>query len=163
MENSIIGQVSAKPLYSLYNGLVQNLRTDSTVVYIPSFQRQVNQWDLETKQKFIGSLIYSGIPLTQPILLGKIVEDERLWLLDGLQRLSTVLDFVDCKFKITDPDTGEELSFADLDDKIQKKLRNTEVTVNTLNNIRDQERAYEIFLKANNGVPLNLFQKKEGV
>lgn len=76
--------------YDMSVGEVLNLYRDQEIVISPDFQR-LFRWDLPRKTRFIESLLL-GIPIP-PIF---VYQDENgLWeLIDGLQRLSTVLEFV---------------------------------------------------------------------
>lgn len=75
--------------YDMSVGEVMNLYRDSELIINPAFQR-LFRWDESQKTRFIESLLL-GIPIP-PIF---VVQDESgIWeLIDGLQRLSTVLEF----------------------------------------------------------------------
>ena len=73
--------------YEMSLGEIINLYKDEELVIDPVFQR-LYRWDDERKTRFIESLIL-GIPVP-PIFVYQ--RDNGVWeLIDGLQRLSTVL------------------------------------------------------------------------
>ncbi|MEM5341475.1 DUF262 domain-containing protein [Paraburkholderia azotifigens] len=75
--------------YDMSIGEVMNLYRDKELVINPEFQR-LFRWDETQKTRFIESLLL-GIPIP-PIFV--VQNDEGIWeLIDGLQRLSTVLEF----------------------------------------------------------------------
>lgn len=75
--------------YDMSIGEVMNLYRDNELTINPEYQR-LFRWDQTRKTRFIESLLL-GIPIP-PIF---VVQDEKgVWeLIDGLQRLSTVLEF----------------------------------------------------------------------
>lgn len=81
---------SAYQLYRKYNNGIIKLD--------PEFQREGNVWNLKQKSELIESIII-GIPL--PILYIKENVKGDWILIDGRQRLSTIFDFMDNKFALT--------------------------------------------------------------
>lgn len=76
--------------YEMSIGEVINLYQQSEITINPDFQR-LFRWDLLRKTRFIESLLL-GIPIP-PIFVYQ--EESGIWeLIDGLQRLSTVFEFV---------------------------------------------------------------------
>ena len=76
--------------YDMSVGEVMNLYRDGELTIDPVFQR-LFRWDLTRKSRFIESLLL-GIPIP-PIFVYQ--DPEGVWeLVDGLQRLSTILEFV---------------------------------------------------------------------
>ena len=76
--------------YEMSVGEVLNLYRDGEILISPDFQR-LFRWDISRKTKFIESLLL-GIPIP-PIFVYQDVNG--IWeLIDGLQRLSTIFEFV---------------------------------------------------------------------
>ena len=76
--------------YDMSVGEVMNLYRDRELTIDPDFQR-LFRWDLTRKSRFIESLLL-GIPIP-PIFVYQ--DPNGVWeLVDGLQRLSTILEFV---------------------------------------------------------------------
>lgn len=75
--------------YDMSVGEIMNLYRDKELVISPDYQR-LFRWDLSKKTRFIESLLL-GIPIP-PIFVHQ--DDEGIWeLIDGLQRVSTILEF----------------------------------------------------------------------
>ncbi|MEO2126847.1 MAG: DUF262 domain-containing protein [Christiangramia sp.] len=64
----------------------------------PDFQREGNVWSPKQKSELIESIII-GIPL--PILYVKENKSGEWFIIDGRQRLSTIFDFMDNKFQLS--------------------------------------------------------------
>lgn len=86
--------------YQMSVGEIVNMYKDSDFVINPDFQR-LFRWEIGQKSKFIESLLL-GIPLPSIFVFEK--EDSKWELIDGLQRVSTLLEFMG---DLKDPATGE--------------------------------------------------------
>lgn len=71
-------------------GEIINLYVDDEIIIRPEFQR-LFRWEIDQKSKFIESILI-GIPI--PPIFVQQLEDGRWEVIDGLQRLSTILEFV---------------------------------------------------------------------
>jgi len=80
-------------------GEVANMYTSSELNIIPEFQR-LFRWSGERKSNFVESILI-GIPIPPAFVFEK--EDGTWELIDGLQRISTVLEFMGV---LRDPDSG---------------------------------------------------------
>ena len=85
--------------YEMSVGEILNLYRDEEIVINPEYQR-LFRWKIDQKSKFIESLIL-GIPIP-PIFVFE-TEDGEWELVDGLQRLSTILEFSGL---LREPDSG---------------------------------------------------------
>lgn len=86
--------------YQLSIGEVVNMYKDGEFVINPDFQR-LFRWEIGQKSKLIESLLL-GIPLPSVFVFEK---DDSTWeLIDGLQRISTILEFMG---ELKDPATGQ--------------------------------------------------------
>lgn len=86
--------------YQLSIGEVINMYKDEELVINPDFQR-LFRWEIGQKAKLIESLLL-GIPLPSIFVFEK---DDSSWeLIDGLQRISTLLEFMG---ELKDPATGQ--------------------------------------------------------
>ena len=125
-----------------------------TVAY-PEFQRG-KVWSVRKKSEAIYSLLTIGLP--DLILLER--EDGKYWVLDGLQRISSIEDFykneyplkfdekishVDCKLK----EALEGKKFSDLPEELKERFLNAEIGVVIYSNIDSFEVAKEIFTRIN--------------
>ncbi len=71
-------------------GEIINLYDDGDIIIRPEFQR-LFRWEIDQKSKFIESILI-GIPI--PPIFVQQLDDGRWEVIDGLQRLSTILEFV---------------------------------------------------------------------
>src|SRR6188474_1917106 len=76
--------------YQLSIGEVVNMYKDNELVINPDFQR-LFRWEIGQKSKLIESLLL-GIPLPSIFVFER--EDSTWELIDGLQRISTLLEFM---------------------------------------------------------------------
>lgn len=75
--------------YDMSVGEIMNLYRDEELIISPDYQR-LFRWELSQKTRFIESLLL-GIPIP-PIFVHQ--DDDGVWeLIDGLQRVSTILEF----------------------------------------------------------------------
>ena len=88
--------------FSLTIGELINLYRDGDIVIDPDFQR-LFRWDIERKSRLIESILVR-IPLP-PIFVFEL-QTSRWEVIDGLQRLSTILEFTG---ELRDPDTRERI------------------------------------------------------
>jgi uncharacterized protein DUF262 len=86
--------------YQLSVGEIVNMYGDQELVINPDFQR-LFRWEIGQKSKLIESLLL-GIPLPSIFVFERA--DSTWELIDGLQRISTLLEFMG---KLRDPATGQ--------------------------------------------------------
>lgn len=86
--------------YQLSVGEIVNMYKDREFIINPDFQR-LFRWELGQKSRLIESLLL-GIPLPSIFVFER--EDSTWELIDGLQRISTLLEFMG---ELRDPSTGE--------------------------------------------------------
>lgn len=86
--------------YQMSIGEIVNMYRDEEIIINPDFQR-LFRWEIGQKSKLIESLLL-GIPLPSIFVFEK--EDGKWELIDGLQRISTLLEFMG---ELEDPATGE--------------------------------------------------------
>lgn len=153
--------------YDMSIGEVINLYKDDELKINPEFQR-LFRWDITRKTRFIESILL-GIP-TPPIFVFQ--DEEGKWeLIDGLQRLSTILEFCGAlkndEGKQVEPSTLEGTKFlpslADkrwqvwkegdlaIDKTLQLQIRRTRIRVEILLKESDQNAKYELFQRLNTG------------
>lgn len=111
----------------------------------PEYQRRIT-WNTKKRSKLIESLIIN-IPIP-PIFLYEYDYD-KYEIMDGLQRISTIIDFYDNKFKLSGLEEWSELNgkrYKDLPDKIKEGIDRRQIQVTTLlkESANDPERAEKI-------------------
>jgi hypothetical protein len=115
-------------------------------------------WDAERKSLFINSLI-EGYPVPAFYALDS-TEDDFLWLLDGKQRLGTVLAYLKEEFalskntpNINDVDIAG-LKFSELPEEFQDEIKNFGFNIWKFKNITELERD-QLFYRLNYGMALS--------
>lgn len=88
--------------YQMSVGEIINMYKEGEIVINPDFQR-LFRWEIGQKSKLIESLLL-GIPIPSIFVFEK--EDAKWELIDGLQRISTILEFLG---ELKDANTGEVL------------------------------------------------------
>jgi hypothetical protein len=85
--------------YQMSFGEIVNMYDNREIIIDPEFQR-LFRWDIGQKSKFVESLLL-GIPVPSIFVFEK--EDGSWELIDGLQRISTILEFMG---RLRSPDGG---------------------------------------------------------
>ena len=119
-------------------------------------QRPEGQWNKKVKTDLIDSLLrkYPVNPV-----YGIVESDGKLAIIDGVQRLSTIRDYIGDKFALSkDLDfiviNGEEKNLSGLDEDTQTELLNAELQVYRITDCTDQD-IREIFRRQNAGKALS--------
>jgi len=153
--------------YDMSIGEVINLYKDDELKINPEFQR-LFRWDLTRKTRFLESILLS-IPIP-PIFVFQ--DEEGNWeLIDGLQRLSTVLEFAgflkDHEGKKVKPSTLEGTNFLPslhnkrwqtwdegdeaINKTMQLQIKRARIRVEILLKESDENAKYELFQRLNTG------------
>lgn len=153
--------------YDMSLGEVMNLYKDGELRINPEFQR-LFRWDITRKTRFIESILL-GIPIP-PIFVFQD-KDGNWELIDGLQRLSTILEFTgilkDPEGKKVEPSTLEGTKFlpslsdkrwqvwvdgdAAIDKAMQMQVKRARIRVEILLKESDENAKYELFQRLNTG------------
>jgi hypothetical protein len=153
--------------YDMSLGEVMNLYKDDELKINPAFQR-LFRWDITRKTRFIESILLS-IPIP-PIFVFQD-KDGNWELIDGLQRLSTILEFSGIlknpEGKKVEPSTLEGTKFlpslADkrwqvwnegdsaVDKTMQMQIKRARIRVEILLKESDENAKYELFQRLNTG------------
>ncbi len=153
--------------YDMSIGEIINLYDEHELKIDPEFQR-LFRWDVTRKTRFIESILL-GIPIP-PIFVYQ--DDNGIWeLIDGLQRLSTILEFCgklkDGEGNRVEPSTLEGTKFLpSLTDKtwndwnntgtsiskiLQLQIKRARIRVEILLKESDENAKYELFQRLNTG------------
>lgn len=153
--------------YDMSIGEVVNLYRDDELRINPEFQR-LFRWDITRKTRFIESILL-GIPIP-PIFVFQ--DEEGKWeLIDGLQRLSTVFEFLgvlkNAKGERVEPSTLEGTKFLPslankrwqiwkegdlaIDKSLQLQIKRARIRVEILLKESDKNAKYELFQRLNTG------------
>ena len=140
-------------------GEIMNIYEDGDLIITPEYQRSY-RWKDEQKTKFIESILL-GIPIP-PIFVAE--DDDGKWeLVDGLQRISTILSFFGLllndkeknNFKLTQTDLTNNLlvgiSIKELPLKLKITLKRAVCRVEILRWDSKFDMRYELFSRLNTG------------
>lgn len=142
--------------------LSKSMEKDEILLY-HKLQRPEGQWNRKQKTDLIDSLL-RNYPINPTYA---IKENKTLSVIDGVQRLSCIRDFIDNKFALSkDMESvtinGEEkflagLKFKKLDDDVKDTILNAELQVYELTDCTEKD-VREMFRRQNTGKPLNVKQ-----
>ncbi|MEO3778167.1 DUF262 domain-containing protein [Micromonospora sp. B11E3] len=129
----------------------------------PDFQRQAGIWKAMAKSRLIESLLLR-IPL--PTFYAAEGEDETWAMVDGIQRLTTIAQFIEPEAVGSEPlrlvnleylgDEYNGKTFDDLPGRLQTRLRETELIVHLIRRGTPEEVKFNIFARINTGgLPLS--------
>ncbi|MBX6722982.1 MAG: DUF262 domain-containing protein, partial [Dactylosporangium sp.] len=138
---------------------ILDLIEDGDLELAPDFQRN-RVWKARQKSRLIESILLQ-IPL--PAFYFAEDADSKMRVVDGLQRLSTVLDFVrgtDVRqFPLADLEylkDEEGRRFAELQPALQRRINNTQIIAHVIDPTTPATVTYNIFKRLNTGgTPLN--------
>jgi hypothetical protein len=128
--------------------LANKMKSNEYVV--PDYQREFT-WEHERKSKFLESLIM-GLPI--PFIFFWEMEDGRLEIVDGSQRLRTIEEFLHKGLRLGELDQLTNVSyftFDDLPESRQRKIRNRSIRGIVLNEHADEAARLDMFERINTG------------
>ena len=130
----------------------------------PHFQRN-EVWTVQTKSKLIESFLASyPVP---PVILYKLKGVEQYWIIDGLQRISTIKEYFENEFNlIVKNEQYRGKKFKDLSQDAQNKLNNTFLNCIIVREISPQGDVflYNLFERLNTGsTALNAMEVRRAI
>jgi hypothetical protein len=148
--------------YNVANTIeVLKLKIDNNEIDLkPEFQRDF-VWDIVRASLFIDSLII-GLPIPS-IFLGKSKEDENFMVIDGQQRLKSAYYYMTGSFVVNNVPSIFTLkglkkrewdgkSYAELDEKFRKRIRNAVINTTIVEDIDTKPRVvHDLFHRLNTG------------
>ncbi len=117
----------------------------------PDFQRMAGIWSKERKSRLIESLLLR-IPI--PVFYVAADENEKWAVVDGLQRMSTIRDYVTNDFRLTQLEYLTKLNeffYRDLPRQMQRRISETQLVVNVIEPGTPEEVMFNIFHRINTG------------
>lgn len=135
---------------------IREIVKEKAVIRFDLAEQRNTVWKDEQKSLFIHTLVY-GYPF--PTAFAVSTNDGNIWMLDGKQRTTTVLSYVQNEFKLhknTPECLGVEIAgmyFKDLPEEFQNEILDSSFDIWELKNLTNAERA-EMFYRLNNGSAL---------
>ncbi len=140
----------------------KGLETDENDIFIPEYQREF-VWNQERQSKFIESVLI-GLPI--PYMFTADVAG-RLEIVDGTQRLRTLVNFISGELKLRDLVLLPKLNgfiYSNLQKVRQRKFLNTTIRMITLSDKSDEDVRLIMFERINTGSDiLKDMEKRKGI
>ena len=142
-------QIKIRTQHIVVAQLVERIRHDEIDLQ-PDFQRLHGIWSLDRKSRLIESLLLR-IPIPVFYVADK---SDTWWVIDGVQRMSTINDFVRGKFSLQRLQYLTQLhkhQYGDLARPFQRRISETQLIVNVIEEGTPEEVMFNIFLRINTG------------
>ena len=117
----------------------------------PDFQRQAGIWNDERKSRLIESLLLR-IPL--PVFYVAADESEKWSVVDGIQRMKTIYDYVTSKFPLKRLEYLTKLNGCTHDElrrPLQRRISETQLIVNVIESGTSPDVLFNVFRRINTG------------
>ena len=138
------------PIEVLVSKFTDKLENDEAEIYIPDYQREMI-WPNKNKSRFIESILLN-LPI--PYLFCADDDDGRTEIIDGSQRMRTIVEFYQNGFELRNLELLTELNgfrFSDLPEKRQRRVKKKTIRLIELTNDMDEEARRQMFDRLNTG------------
>lgn len=137
------------------NSIISRIENDG-INLKPKFQRKAGVWPPQRRSRFIESLLLR-IPI--PVFYVASDQDENWAVVDGLQRMTTISDYMAGEFPLRNLEyltQFNKLKYADLPPPMQRRINETQLVMNIIEWQTPEEVKFNIFHRINTGgMPLN--------
>jgi len=146
---------------------IEHLISKNRINFDPSYQRGF-VWKKPQKELFVDSLLL-GYDIPKVYFHENENNNYKFDVVDGQQRLLTISEFLSGKFKLpqeSDPIEDEEIAdkyFQELSDDLQMEILNKTLDIVVLNSGYSQDDIEDMFLRYQNGEPLNAAEKRKAI
>ena len=143
-------KIKVRPVNILVEQLVSRIRHDE-INLAPDFQRLQGIWTSKDQCRLVESLLLK-IPL--PVFYVAADKEENWAVVDGLQRMSTIYDYVRGDFALSDLEYLTRLKgkkYDDLNRPMQRRINETQLVVNVIEPETPDEVMFNIFRRINTG------------
>lgn len=120
---------------------------DEEIDLNPFYQRDL-VWTKKQKLAYIMAIFEKGIE-TKPTFIINVVKNPRIEVLDGKQRITTLLDFIEDKIKLENGKVFSELNEEDKKTILFHQIRYTRIIKQGYNNDLTDKEKVELFLEIN--------------
>jgi len=134
----------------LVQEFVSGLEDDRANIYIPDYQREL-VWSQNQKSRFIESILLN-LPI--PYIFCADDDDGRTEIVDGSQRVRTLVEYYQNQFELQDLKILTNLNgfkFSDLPDKRQRRVSKKSIRMIELTSDMDEEARRQMFDRLNTG------------
>lgn len=142
---------------------LKGIEDDENDIFIPEYQRKF-VWKTDRQSKFIESILL-GLPI--PYIFTADTGDGRLEVVDGSQRLRTIVAFLENNLKLKELEILDELNdltFKDLIKSRQRKFNNSTIRMIALSDKSDDDVRFMMFERINTGSDtLKDMEKRKGI
>ncbi|MGB1205168.1 MAG: GmrSD restriction endonuclease domain-containing protein [Chitinophagales bacterium] len=155
--------VKEYPIEVIVDKYLTGIKEDNNDIFIPSYQRAF-VWSKERQSKFIESILL-GLPM--PYIFTAENEDGRLEVVDGSQRIRTLVNFMQNNLRLQNLDILNKLNglkYNDFSRTRQRKFRSTSLRMTVLSEKSDEDIRFIVFERINaESVSLTKMEIRRGI